>query len=423
MRLESYIVNSNDKENRLICLSDYQGRVPVLTVLDGDTLKNEGEFAYPDMQDGFVRMSWAYVPYVTEKIVVFVPRWWVLGNHVALYDLVKETYKYIPIEVLREPIDNPDCLKETDFWVNNLRLQRTPKFSEVYQYGGVLFCTPSSYPGILKIDLEKGNASCIDIPVQEILRLSKRYGKIESYPFGFSVRVNNKLYLTCRYADLLVEFDMAAETSRVILLNTKPTGNFCIQTDGENLWLFDKNTFDYSQWNLAREEISSGRCECSPELPEIFALSSRMSYCNGKIFFKMNGDVSLPLSLDMETCRISVADDIRQCIAQDDYLNSLWEMNGKLYFSTHNERIGAYSLASDGYYEKPLLHSKVALDVLFKRYYGIFANRERFPMVENEILGLLEFAYGVPTQSEETNDNVTGYGKQIYERVMKEVAE
>jgi len=265
------------------------------------------------------------------------PRAYVNSNYIAVYDRTKNVFEYISINIPDKLLDDDDNCKLTEWWINKeWHYIASPKFHGMYQLDNYLFCIPNSYPAVVRVDLMTNEVSYYNSFIKEVLEVSNTYGERNSYAFGISVRVGSKLYLTCRYADLLVEFDMQSTESKVILLSERNVGNHNIVCVDDYLWILAKNKPIITRFGLKTGEVV--KHDYDKEIPEGLQWT-QMVFWDGFIILR-TGVPGQIWKIDINDGKLSLANELIRCMSDTEYMTSMRVYRGDLYFTTNSGFLG-----------------------------------------------------------------------------------
>lgn len=332
-----YLLNGNDKE--LLCITTYNNIVSTVSAVDTNTLKRDWLCEYPRFEEGLPVCAFSYTILKLGLKTFFAPRWYVNGNHLAVYDSSAGQFEYIPLQKnegrLLDDAEN-NILKKWE-WGESLYYSNSPKFQRIFCYQGSLFLAPSSYPAIVKVDMSTREVSYYSEFVDEVLRISDKQGRKESYAFGDAVHVGTKIYITCRWSDLLVEFDMETCKSSTIQLSRRGYGNHTVQYDGSCLWLFSNDNFAVTRWNPQNHE--SRIFNHYPEEIKEPPVWQSVAYFDGYMVALLGNHERLPLKIDVRTGVIYVADVLIEKMSVKEKILSLCTHRNRLYFVTTGNKI------------------------------------------------------------------------------------
>ena len=331
-------------EHELLCLTFYKNLLSELHYIDSDKMDLGRRVPYPEREDCFLDFYYSYVVWDSGNKIYMAPRGYVNSNYIAVYDKEKKDFEYIAINIPDKLLDDDNNCKIMEWWVNTeWHYIASPKFHRIYQQDNYLFCIPNSYPAIVRVDLLTNEVSYYDSFINELMDMDKLCGKMNSYAFGTSVRVGSKAYLTYRFADLIVEFDMKSTESKVLLFSESNVGNHHIVRVKDSLWILAKDKPVMTIFNLVTGETA--KCDYEAEIPKGLQWT-QMEFWDGFIILR-TGVPGQIWKIDVNDGKLSLADELIKWMSDVEYMSSMRVYKGSLYFTTnigclyHMSNIGA----------------------------------------------------------------------------------
>lgn len=331
-----FLFGTDGESNELFCVTTYHNLISSISLVDIDSLTRQYYCDYPVYESELITLPFSYALTKVGRKSYFAPRWWVNGNHLAVYDENTRRFEYI---VLQKKIDQLLDDKENNSiknWSGSFVYSNSPKFQNVIHYKDSLFITPSSYPAIVKLNMNTGEVSYYSDFIKGVLSISGQCGARASYAFSASVQTGAKVYITCRWADLLVEFDMESCESKVIKLSERGFGNQHIQFDGSNIWLFAAANSNITRWNPVTMERKVFH-DYPKELAEM-PLWQSFAVFEGVLVASIANGEQLPLKINIDSGEISVATELMKLLSNGEHVTSVFSGNKKLYFLTDKAR-------------------------------------------------------------------------------------
>ena len=332
-----YLFGADSESGSLLYITTYHNLVSSIYTLDTADLSRHHYCNYPLFESNIITLPYSYVVSKIGDKAYFAPRWWVNANHIAIYEESTKQFEFIPLDEhsikLLDDKDKNTLKKRGSLYVYS----ESPKFQNIIRFKDSLFIIPSSYPGIVKLNLKTNKISHYSDFVEKVLLLTEHYGHKSSYAFGASVQIETKIYLCCRWADLIVEFDVEACESKVIKLSERGYGNQHVQFDGTNMWLFAVSGSDITRWNPITLETRvynnyQGVAAKAPQW-QSFAVFE------GFIIASIANGEGEPLKINVSSGEISVATELLKLLSYDEHITSLVVCNEKLYVSTDKAQI------------------------------------------------------------------------------------
>lgn len=324
-----YLLNAGEG---LLCTAVFYGFISTNSLVDTKKLAGVWHCDHPRFEEGFPVGPFSYTVSKIGTKTYFAPRWYVNDNHLAVLDDAANEFEYIALHKetgrLLDDEEN-NSLKKWE-WADSLYYSNSPKFQGMIRFQDSLFITPSSYPAIVKLDMVTKEVLYYTDFIDEVIRISETKGSRSSYAFGSSLRMGTKIYMTCRWSDLLVEFDMETCAGRVIQLSGRGYGNQLILSDGTSLWLLSNQGPAVTRWNPASSEIRvfDGYPD---EIADFNGWQSAAFFDGSIVAVAVNYD-HLPLKIDVCSGEILVADELMEAMGGEGRILSLCAYRDKLYF-------------------------------------------------------------------------------------------
>ncbi|GHU41353.1 hypothetical protein FACS1894111_03500 [Clostridia bacterium] len=414
------LVPASSAYDGLLCITLYDSLIVAISLVDTKNLMHSHFCNYPVYNSDFAILPFSYVTSKIGTKLYFAPRWYVQGNHFAIYDEITKTFDYIALEDKTTELLDDDENRSIKKWGSKLNDSNSPKFQNMISYGDSLFLTPSSYPAIVRVDLKTKAVFYYNDFVKELIQISKKYGNRTSYAFSMSRQLGSKIYMACRWADLLVEFDMEICKSKIILLSDRKFGNPVIQFDGENVWLFS-DRYDITRWNPKTSEhrVFNHYPDEIGEAPkwQFFAI-----LC-GFIFANTVNDKQSLLKIDTNSGDITIAGELTEMISAEEHIVSLANCEEKLYLTTDKNNIYVLSDLDGAYRKADFSSSEEEKMQLYRERLRLYKNTGALFFTENVECSLDEYLDVVLGGIEACN--VTGTvqgdtGRPIYEYIKNE---
>lgn len=196
-----------------------------------DTLKAEFLFHFPGENIETARLHGK-----VEKVgdwLVFFP---IAGKNITLYHLVTEEVKTFPLKEMTG-----------EYLIKYLP---NAKIARCFSFGNVLYFTPSTYPAIVKLDLETMSLTYLTQWRTELEThiLKDRAVQLNIY-FGGIQEKEEGLLLACCCAPCVLHFDVQTEQFRITKIQTTAPAFQTMREIEEELWLMPRLGITHTFWN------------------------------------------------------------------------------------------------------------------------------------------------------------------------------
>lgn len=252
---KNFLYSSFDNFNNVCKINLYSGKVEISNTIEG--LDNDGTDLY--------RIE----GYINDQIILLPHR----GT--VLYFLEKS-------------LDICKSYQIRDKYIVN--------YNRTYIYENQLYLLPVFRPDIACFDIEKGELSYHELPIDAI---KDKYDRDKEFAVTSSFAINNKMYLLCSNPDMLIEFNCIGKKYRFFRNLSKCMsmcyggGYYWIGYGNESIVRYDNDSFkDGEKITLPSDYLSSG----------VMPLSG-CCYVDGKvIFFSYHANMILRVDVKSGYC-------------------------------------------------------------------------------------------------------------------------
>ena len=332
-----YLLDTEIGNGNLICFSVYDGVISSLSLIDTCSLIRDPYCSYPIYDSRFFPLPYSYVVARIGKKMYFVPRWYVNGDHIAIYDENTKQFEFIKLDDKQDSLLDDEENKEFKKLGGALVYSNSPKFQKIIHHKESLFIVPSSYPAIVKLDLNTDEVTYFDEYIDEVLELTALYGTRGASAFSVAVQKDEKIVLCCRWTDLVVEFDMDSCKSEVIMISERGYGSQQMLFDGIDFWMFSQSRAEITSWNPESKKTLVLR-DFPKEVTEIPQWQSLTVY-DGFIYASLANCNKVPIKVDVKSGDITAASMQATLISVDDNIVTFLSKDSKLFFTTNKGNI------------------------------------------------------------------------------------
>ena len=286
--------------------------------------------------------KWRQFYYIVREAdrLFFIP---LAADHIAVYSIEEKKFSTISIP------EYPDSVEQ------KIKFNPESKFVGGYIYEHNLYLAPSTYPGILKYNLNTGEMKIIDDWLPEMNGLIKT-----SYSMGYFSRgicSQNKLFLACIEADALFEFDMEDNSYLFHKINSGNLGYHGICFDGKSYWLSPVKGGSVVKWKRSAGIQAKLNVLTDDEDTLLFPFTD-ISFCGDDIWL-------LPLNSDKA---IKILPDKNQVVTVDEFQTEIIHpqlkkgIDSKLCFllqKSNGHKLYAFSVKSCSFFVYDLKNCKL----------------------------------------------------------------
>jgi hypothetical protein len=368
------------------------------------------------------RLYFAYTA-VKDKLY-FAP---LSADSLALYSIKSNRFTVIPLPAAKNK------------FAKKIPYNKDIKFSQIFHYDKYIFLTPSTYPGIIRYNIDNGEITVYTAWVKEIKMQQK--DSVSAY-FSRGIITDNKIFLACASMSAVFEFDMSTGLHQVHKIQSENIGYQGICFDGNDYWLlpitaggpvvrWNRNTFSVNEYDRI---ISDVYC------PVKYYPFQNIRYANGYVWIlPAFGD--LALKIDIKDGSVYKADYFQEEIysAYPDgektskYIFFLEEMiDNTLYaFSDYSDQFFAYdTITGKTRTEKIKIeddsYDKIAGELICTLYNDYLADTQAYKGIfDDEQLLLKVFSDNIDSLSKLIKPNPkhsSNVGQKIYKKAKQFLA-
>lgn len=202
------------------------------------TLKSELIFQFPNEE-----LNKRGLFHCIEKVghwFIFAPTW---ASKILLYNEISKEIKEFE---LKEYTEN-----------RKIKYENMPKFLEVIKYENSVFFIPSTYPAIIKLDLNTMELQYIENWINSIENILKEERKPYLNMYFAWITVNdNTIVMPLGCSNHVLLFNMINNSSELIEVKTKAIAFNSVIFDGNDYWFMPRVGGCITKWNMNSKESS-----------------------------------------------------------------------------------------------------------------------------------------------------------------------